>query len=179
MRSNIKHSLTARVVSVILTILMLWCFGTSLLVVILNIGIGFTENTADFRNAFLNRTVSKEYGTLQKYLDLSERAKLYPNITGLQQNLQTFESRYDPENTNFRFAATDPEGQLLLTNDPDYGKDIPLLASSVTDTSISLEKRSYQINKTIEDPVNEINEIVYKDNGITQFLEEPDDYQIW
>lgn len=179
MVSTKKHTPLIRWLSSLFSILFMWCFGTALLIVILNVGIGFADNTADFRNAFLTMTNKKEETMLENYLNLSQRAKNHPNVTGLQQNLETFESRYDPENTNFRFAATDSEGELLLTNDPDYGKDIPLLASSVADTSISTEQISYPVIKRFDDPVAQLSSMEFDEGGIANLLEQPKDFRVW
>ncbi|GEM_PF-477271 len=179
MDKKLKYTPAYRTIAVILSILFLWCFGTSLLIVILNIGIGFADNTAGFRKAFLNMTAAKEMNNLHDYLELSERAKKYPNIVGLQQNLQAYQTQYDPNNTNFRFSATDSDGMLLLTNDPNYGSEQPLLASDTTNTSIFLEKLNYQISQHFDDPVNDFAEIVYGRVDISQFLDQPSDYLLW
>ena len=179
MRSKINRSPLTALLVVLCVIMFMWVFGTSLLIVILNIGIGFPDNTADFRNAFLSMTVSKERATIEEYLQLSQRVELHPDIESLKLNLQTYESRYDPDITNLRFSATDAEGKLLLTNDPDYGKDMPLLASSVSDTSVSLGTTSQSFYKTFSDPVSELYPLLSDEGAIPQLLEQPDDFQIW
>ena len=56
MASNIRYSRAVQILSVVLSIIFLWGFGISLLIVILNIGIGFPVNNVDFRQAFLDMT---------------------------------------------------------------------------------------------------------------------------
>lgn len=174
----------------LLSILFLWGFGISLLVVILNVCIGFTDNTADFRKAFLNMTEANEFEMLEGYLQMSlhtpaqeKRAQpfMYDSFeyssVGLMQNLHTFEMHFDPNNTNFRFAATNTDGKLLLTNDPSYGEEQPLLASAVRTTEIVLEQRSYQMQKHFEDPANAFPKIVY--GNPAQYLDAPENFQLW
>lgn len=191
------HRRTLRCLSVVLSILFLWGFGISLLVVILNVNIGFTDNNADFRSAFLSMTEAAEHEMLEQYLQLSQTAaysstagqsrpaaynrfsesSLYSGSVGLAQNLHTFEGHFDPKNTNFRFAATDTDGNLLLTNDPNYGEEQPVLASEVHTTELVLEQRSYQIQKHFDDAASAFGEIVY--GNPSQYLDAPENFQLW
>lgn len=173
----------------VLSILFLWGFGITLLIVILNVHIGFTDNNADFRTAFLNMTEANEFSMLEQYLQMSLHSasaeqnpmpsvdSFYGNTFGMAQNLHTFEMHFDPNNTNFRFAATDRDGNLLLTNDPHYGVDEPVLASSVRSTELLLEQRSYQMQKHFDDAAGAFSEIVY--GNPSQYLDAPEDFQLW
>ena len=166
------------------SIIFLWGFGITLLVVILNFGIGFTDNNADFRSAFVSMTESNESKMLDNYMQLvlhqrylEETGEASPDSVGAAQNLHTYEMHFDPQNTNFRFAVTDPDGRLLLTNDPLYGTDQQLLATNVRTATMELDTRGYQNQKHFDDPINDFERIVYGDNS--QYLDSPNDYQLW
>lgn len=172
-----KYTAAARKRSVILSIAFLWGFGITLLIVIMNICIGFADTNADFRSAFLSMTEADELYLLQDYISLAIRTKSNPNITGLEQNLHFYETHFDPENTNLRFAATDTDGNLLLTNDPAYNSNQDVLASNIHTVSIFLEQRDYQMQKHFEDPAVSFSDIVYGDPS--QYLDAPNDFQLW
>ena len=166
-----------KLISVILSILFLWGSGVTLLIAILNVGIGFADTEADFRSAFLSMTQADEIGYLQDYITLSERIRLYGASEGLDANLQTFRTHYDPENTNFRFSVTDLDGQLLLTNDPLLGTEQALLASDVSLHAVELENRSYLVQKVFEDPLHSYKDIVYGDNSV--WLKDRSEFELW
>ncbi|MBR4201718.1 MAG: HAMP domain-containing histidine kinase [Oscillospiraceae bacterium] len=188
MASNIRYSRAVQILSVVLSIIFLWGFGISLLIVILNIGIGFPVNNVDFRQAFLDMTQRDKEQDVLNYLQLTlradmpdpaEREKVFISAGsyGIEMNLHSYEQRFDPANTNYRFAATDTDGNLLLTNDPDYGSDLPVLASAVYTRSIYLKQRDYQEQKHFDDPVNAYQEITY--GNVARYLADPSEYKLW
>lgn len=181
-----KHKLSLqRIGTAAASVIFFWGFGIMLLVVILNIGIGFTDNNADFRSAFVSMTERNESRMLNNYMQLvlhqrylEEKGEATQDSSvGAEQNLHTYEMHFDPQNTNFRFAVTDPDGRLLLTNDPLYGTDQQLLATNVRTETMLLDSRGYQNQKHFKDPINDFERIVYGDNS--QYLDSPNDYQLW
>ena len=190
MASKIWHDRSIRILSVVLSILFLWGFGISLLIVILNISIGFPVNDVDFRQSFLEMTLRDNERDMLNYLQISQHSEVPEHYEtereyvffssgsfGMESNLHTYAQRFDPKNTNFRFAATDTDGVLLLTNDPDYGKEQPELASSIFQHSIYLKQRDYQEQKHFDDPVNQFHEITY--GNVAQYLQDPSEYKLW
>ena len=172
-------SSASRSAVVVMTIIFLWCFGVALLIVILNMLLGFADNDAEFRTAFLSMTEEREYDTLQHYLELTQRSKTATaeEAAIMAETLQTYQQRYNPQNTNLRFQATDSDGKILLTNDPQAGKRQTEMASDVYSVTIITEERDYTENAHFDDPLKSFSEIVYGDNS--RFLRNPEDYQLW
>lgn len=166
------------------SVIFLWCFGIMLVVVILNFGIGFTDNNADFRSAFVATTEQNEEKMLDGYVQLAlhnryneQNGETDSDSIGVAQNLHTYEMHFDPQYTNFRFAVTDADGRLLLTNDPLYGTDQTLLASNVREANVVLESRGYQNQKHFDNPAADFEKIIY--GNVAQYLDAPNDYQLW
>ena len=78
MANKSTYSAASRTGITVMTIIFLWCFGVALLIVILNMLLGFADNDAEFRTAFLSMTEEREFETLQHYLELSQRYKPRP-----------------------------------------------------------------------------------------------------
>ena len=172
------HKSLFSVLSVILSIIFMWGFGIALLVVILNCRIGYSDNKADFRTLFLKMTETKEEPLVEEYLQVYLHSiNNDASEPGLSQMLHTYQTHFSPENTNFRFSATDNEGRLLLTNEPKPGKEQPMLASQVNIANVLCGDRSYQIRKHFDNPTSSYQDIVYGD--MSRFLEEPSEYQLW
>ncbi len=166
------------VISVILAIIFMWGFGISLLIVILNCGLGYSDNKADFRTLFLDMTTQNEQPLLVSYLQMYLNSKKNDeNEIRLDQALHTYQTHFAPENTNFRFVAMDSDGNILLTNDPNPESEMPLLASQVDQVNIFLDERSYLKREYFENPVESYFEIIYED--VSKYLDAPEEYQLW
>lgn len=178
MSKHHSHNSVFCAISGILSIVFLWGFGVALLIVILNFGIGYSDNKADFRTLFLEMTEEKEEPLVELYLTMFLRTQSNDGTAvGLTQALHTYQQHFSPENTNFRFSAMDSDGNLLLTNDPVSGSEMPMLASHVNPVDIVLGERSYQIRKHFDDPAESYEKIVY-DNA-SKYLDSPNEYQLW
>lgn len=165
-------------ISLVLSIIFLWGFGIALLIVILNCGIGYSDNKADFSTLFLNMAEQTEGPLVESYLQMYLHSKKNDETEiCLNQALHTYQTHFSPENTNFRFVAMDSDGKVLLTNAPNVDNDMPMLASHVNSVNILLGERSYQIRKHFEDPVESYFEIVYGDASV--YLDSPNEYQLW
>lgn len=172
------HNSVFSVISIILAIIFMWGFGVALLVVILNCGIGYSDNKADFRTLFLNMTEKKEEPLVEEYLQVYLHSiNSDDSEVGLTQMLHTYQTHFAPENTNFRFAATDSDGKLLLTNDPHPVSEQPMLASHVIITDVMLGESTYQVGKHFDNPAESYQDIVY--GNVSLFLDSPEDYQLW
>lgn len=173
------HNSTFCAISVILSIVFMWGFGIALLIVILNCGIGYSDdNKADFRRLFLEMTAQNEEPLVEAYLQMYLHSQQNDEASiSLTQALHTYQSHFAPENTNFRFDAMDSDGKLLLTNDPDSGSGIQMLASQVTTADIILGERGYQIRRHFDDPAESYESIVCGD--ASAYLDAPHEYQLW
>ena len=177
-RKNV-HSPIYRGVSMVLSILCMWGFGISLLLVIMNISIGFADNEADFRRAFLEWTMSHEMQELEDYLRTYAESQEHPG--DYEAALNSYANQFSPKNTNLRFAATfaatDEEDELVLQNDPNYSSQTRMLISDVQTLDLQMEMRNYMKLKHFNNPITAYSEIVYGDNS--QYLDDPSDYSIW
>ena len=63
------HTPVFRGVSIVLSILCMWGFGITLLLVFMNISIGFADNDANFRQAFLEQTIARELSPISLYVE--------------------------------------------------------------------------------------------------------------
>ncbi|HBI86023.1 MAG TPA: hypothetical protein DDX71_07060 [Ruminococcus sp.] len=183
MNKDWRQSSAARLFAILFAIIFLWIAGVSLMVVMLNVSIGFASNEADFRSNFLAMTTQNEYELLYNYLLMSSysaEGAEYDDVPvnyGLSENLHTYETHFNSENTNFRFAVTDTEGELFLTNDPLYGMEQALLASNVYPESIPISTSDYRVQKTLDDPVHNFAEFIGQDPK--DMLDHPEDYRLW
>ncbi len=173
-----SHTGMFRALSVILSIVFMWGFGITLLIVILNGVFGYSDNKADFRSMFLSMTAEKEERQVEEYLQVLLRIQRSGETSpGLSQAMHTYQTHFSPENTNFRFTAMDKDGNLLLTNDPYNGSDQPILASEIKMIDAVQGERTYQIGKHFDNPAESYSEIVYGD--VSRYLDTPEDYQLW
>ncbi|MBP0966335.1 MAG: sensor histidine kinase [Oscillospiraceae bacterium] len=167
------HTPIFRGLSIVLSILFMWGFGITLLVVFMNISIGFAGNDAEFKQAFLERTTGQELDYIREYVQVCLQKKRNDN----DPYLVNLKKRFDPQDTNLRFAATNTEGELLIANDPDYTESTPMMASSVQVISVLLDSRPYYDSKSFSNPLSAFSQIVYGDNS--QYLKVPQEYEIW
>ena len=99
-----SHTGMFRALSVILSIVFMWGFGITLLIVILNGVFGYSDNKADFRSMFLSMTAEKEERQVKEYLQVLLRSQRSGETSpGLSQAMHTYQTHFSPENTNFRF----------------------------------------------------------------------------
>ena len=171
-RKNV-HSPIFRGLSVVLSILFMWGFGLSLLLVFMNISIGFADNDEDFRQAFLEQTFRKESADLESYIG----AYLQKNRDDSDQYLISMQKQYAPDNTNFRFAVMDPEGNLLMSNDPDYSDKTPMMVSNISRLPVLLDSQQYPVQKSFENPISAYSEIINGD--IPHLLDHPEEFDVW
>lgn len=159
--------------SIVLAILFMWGFGITLLLVLMNISIGFADNDEDFRLAFLEQTASRERDTLKGYI----QTYLRKDRDDSDPLLGSMQKRYAPDNTNFRFAVMGPDGKLLMANDPEYSEKTPMMVSNVEMLQVLLESQQYPVQKTFENPISAFSEIVNGD--IPHLLDHPEEFDVW
>ena len=173
------HSPAFRAVSIVLTMLFMWGFGLSVLLVLMHISIGFADNDADFRKAFLELTDDEELEDIVNYAETYMRSLDAPG-EGYESAIKSYQMQYSPDNTNYRFVLSDKndkEGGVLLQNDPSYNPDADVMASAVRTVTLTLNDRYYPVQKEFTDPVKSFNGIIYGDNS--QYLADPKEYDIW
>lgn len=166
-----------KIITFCLATLLLWLFGLSLLTVILNISIGFTENTADFRTAFVQMTSAKERSYVQEYILLSEKNKSKTESNSLEESLQYYETMFNPQNTNYRFKIIDSDGNELLTNEPSDEENDKILGSHSTSIRIYSQPQSYQKSYVIKNLVDEYDKITF--NSMGDYLNDPAEFRTW
>lgn len=178
-RKSLHRSAAAKITAIVLSIIFLWGACIMLVVVILKAALGFADNTADFRSAFLEISTKGERSQLEEYLrltQLNQNTDLTANV-GLAENIRAYEAHFDPEYTNLRFSVTDVSGDTLLTNDPQYGSEQALLASDMAVVTLNLREYSYQVQKHFGDPVNDYFTIISSD--ASTWLENSGDFDLW
>ena len=170
-----------KLIAVICSIVCLWGAGISLVAVLCNLVIGFSDSDADFNESFLNVTFDREYGDIQSYIYLSESLKSRDSNdlkeSNIKRVIENLEAKYDAERTNLRFAVTDTDGQLLLTNDPQYGKDQALLASHFRQDSVTMSENGYQVNTHFALSEMTFSELLNK--NMATLLDNPADFSNW
>ena len=162
------HSPAFRAVSIVLTMLFMWGFGLSVLLVLMHISIGFADNDADFRKAFLELTDDEELEDIVNYAETYMRSLDAPG-EGYESAIKSYQMQYSPDNTNYRFVLSDKndkEGGVLLQNDPSYNPDADVMASAVRTVTLTLNDRYYPVQKEFTDPVKSFNGIIYGDNSL-------------
>ena len=173
-----KVTPTRKILSVVLSIILLWGFGVSVLLVLLNLSIGFARDAADFNQSFLDAVLDKEYGRLINYITLSVKHEDAENAASFSGMLASFQSHFDPEKTNLRFSVTDSEGRLLLNNIPEGEQDEKnMLASLVRTDQFLVSSFPIRVQHHFSDPIAEYREIFSSDKS--QYLEENSAFDLW
>ncbi|MBQ8922831.1 MAG: sensor histidine kinase [Oscillospiraceae bacterium] len=173
-----KHPPARRIVSVVLSIILLWGFGISMLLVLLNLGIGFASETVDFNQSFLELVLDKEYMRITDYATVMLRMEYADDPNVFSSMLTSFRSRYDPEKTNLRFTVTDQDGRLVLSNVPENEQNEGhILASSVQTNDLLAASYSHRVQHHFSNPVSDYRQILSGDK--TQYLEENDTFSLW
>ena len=173
-----KYSPGLRIVSIISSIVLLWMLGISMVLVLFNIGLGFAPDEASFNHSFLNRAYLDDQSALIQYLTETARLKEDDSLSGLDGTLSYYRTHFDPNETNLRFVATDQNGSLLLTNDPDYGiNQVSLLCSDVDIQNLYLDAEEYEVRRQIRNPAAELPQLFA---GSYDFgLDDPGEFLIW
>ncbi len=166
-----------KLIAVICSIVCLWGAGVSLVAVLCNLMIGFSDSDADFNESFLNFAVEREYSRIQSYYQITEALRRQNEKEGIKKMLENLQSHFDAGRTNLRFAVTDTDGALMLTNDPKYGTEQELLASNVRQDSLTMNSREYQVQKHF-DP-GQISFAELMNMNMARLLDEPGDYSLW
>lgn len=167
-----------KLLSVVFSILFLWGAGISLVAVIMNLGIGFSDSSGDYNDAFLQFTSDRERGNLISYVSVKESiAQRSEREAGLTAMAESYAQMFSPEKTNFRFAFTEPNGKLILTNDPDYGSDQELLSSQIDPCTISYDENSYTVRQHYPATAAALREILTTDHS--RSLNDPTDFEVW
>lgn len=166
-----------KLIAVICSIVCLWGAGVSLVAVLCNLAIGFSDSDADFNESFLDFAVDREYSRIQNYYQLSEALRRQNDKESIKRMLENLQSHFDAGRTNLRFAVTDTDGALMLTNDPKYGTEQELLASSVRQDSITMNSRQYQVQKHYEPGEISFSELM--NMRMPQLLDDPGDFDNW
>lgn len=170
------HSPAFRALFIVLTMLFMWGFGLSALLVLMNISIGFADTDAGFRKAFLEQTDDEKVEDVINYAETYLRSLNSPR-EGFESALKSYEMQFSPDNTNYRFVITDSNGKVLLQNAPDYNPNADVMASAVKNITLTKGELHYQIQKYFDDPLKSFNAIIYDDNS--QYLMTPSEFDIW
>ncbi len=179
-----KKTIAIKLVSVVCSIIFLWAAGVSMLCVLFNLAVGFADSGTDFNQAFLTLTKNNDDSSIRSYATLTLRQQngSYRPQTAEQQAMlrnmiNSFQSQFDPERTNLRFAVTDLDGKLLLSNDPDYELHQKRLASDVATENLLIVDQNYQTIQHFETGFEAFSTLLHTD--MKQFLTDADDYKFW
>ncbi|MBQ3940405.1 MAG: HAMP domain-containing histidine kinase [Oscillospiraceae bacterium] len=179
-----KTTTAVKLISVVCSIIFLWAAGVSMLCVLVNLAVGFADSGTDFNQAFLALTKDHDVNDIRSYATLSLRLQndnFRPRDAEHQAMIQnlinSYQTQFDPERTNLRFAVTDLDGKLLLTNDPDYDARQKRLASDVATENLLITDQSYQKNQHFESSAEAFRTLLHTD--MQQFLTDAEDYKYW
>ena len=195
-----KYSPTLRITSIVILILLVWMLGISMILVLFGLSYGFASDQTSFNHSFLGQISARENYALDDYIAQTCRLKLDNNLQethntissggyggdvvaqdssleGFSNTISVYQEHFNPQRTNFRFAATDQNGNLLLTNDPEYSSHLTPMVADTTTQSYYLKTDEYTIQQHLSDPASELPVLL---NGTFQFnLEIPSDYHYW
>ena len=179
-----RKTMAVKLISVVCSIIFLWAAGVSMLCVLFNLMVGFADSGTDFNQVFLSLTKNHEEQSLLSYATLTLRQQnesLRPQTAekqaSLRNMLQSFQMQFDPERTNLRFAVTDLDGKLLLSNDPDYGKNQKRLVTDVRTESLMTSDQNYQTIQHFDADYDSLMTLLHSE--MRQYLSSEDDYKIW
>ena len=174
---NQKFAPVLRGISVLLSIVMLWCFGISLIIVLLSIGVGFADNEESFRKSFLNTTVRNHSGQIVDYTNTQLRAEHLSYTPEIRNMLDSYRSKFDPQKTNLRFRVTDSEGNLRLTNDPGGEAEEKMLVSTVVREEIYLDTALRTFQKHFDTQSESFQTFLQADKSL--YLDSNDHFILW
>ena len=179
-----KKTTAVKLASVICSIIFLWATGVSMLCVLFNLAVGFADAGTDFNQAFLSLTEDRSITPITSYSTLvlrtlngSYKPKDAQTNASIRTLLSSYESQFDPERTNLRFAVTDLDGKLMLTNDPYYDEERKHLASNVRTENLVIADQSYQKQQHFESSSESLKSLLQTD--MRQFISEAEDYNYW
>ena len=154
--------------AILLSIVALWGTGISMLIVLLNMRLGFASTEKEFNQYFLELTQAEMFDDLELYI----RAALN------KQNAAEYYSKiFNPDITNFRFSVTDTNNTVLLTNGDNDGANTEKLAEIENWESIPAQEQSYAVNQHFNDFSSLYDAVV---GGLMpQFLNDGDTFELW
>ena len=182
MQNSHAGTRAAKAVSVLLAIIFLWGAGVSLLGVIINFGLGFQDSSSEYETVFLENVTSEHDSDMMNYLQLHTVLSRLSDHSGskysmVQNGLETYERRFDPEKTNLRFTFTDMDGKVLLTNEPDSERDTERLATLLHPDTLTLSEKNYSVQQHFELSAENLKHI--RSEEMSRYLTNPEDYKLW
>ena len=184
MAQNGKKTLAVKLVSVVCSIIFLWAAGVSMSCVLFNLAVGFADSGTDFNQAFLSLTKNHDENAIRTYVTLALRMQneSFRPQTAEQQAmfrnlLNSYQSQFDPARTNLRFAVTDLDGSLLLSNDPDFDANGKWLASDVATENLNIIDQNYPTRQRFDASYDSL--ISLQNVNMAQYLSNEAEYNYW
>lgn len=179
-----KKTLAVKLASVVCSIIFLWAAGVSMLCVLFNLAVGFADSGTDFNQAFLQLTKNHDENAIRSYATLglrvqngSFRPQTAEQQAMIRNMLTSYQSQFDPERTNLRFAVTDLNGNLLLTNDPDFNSDSKRLASDASTENLMILDQNYDTVRHFDAGYESYNKLLNSD--MSKYLRNSSEYNYW
>ena len=179
MQGTWKDNPFLKVLAVICAILFLWGTVLALFIVLMNMQLGFASTEQEFNTYFLELTEREQLNDVRQYarLILAWQQRNDQDSAMKENTLYYYQNKFDPNQTNFRFSVTDIDGELLKTNDDQYGGTAERLAENVRIESIAKQEQQYNVQKIFTDPRELMDAI---NNGtMPNLLTAPEDFNLW
>lgn len=168
-----RKSLPARIVSVVLSILLLWAtIGCLLLTVVCLSLSAYNHSSVPYDTLLLSTydgTYYDDYNTMKHTLE--QYIAVTQNDYALGKEL--YGKHFSHTATNLRFTVVDEEGEVVLTNNTQNLDESNALASAHETAYIQVDEKRYEVNRRF-DTLQEIRRV-----DLTQFMQKPDDYHHW
>lgn len=168
-----RKSLPARIVSVVLSILLLWAtIGCLLLTVVCLSLSAYNHSSVPYDTLLLSTydgTYYDDYNTMQHTLEQ------YIAVTqnDYAKGKELYGKHFSHTATNLRFTVVDAEGEVVLTNNTQNLDESNALASAHETAYIQVDEKRYEVNRRFDT----LQEIFRAD--LTQYMQKPDDYHHW
>ncbi len=168
-----RKSLPARIVSVVLSILLLWMTVACLLLVCVCLPLSaYSHSTVPYDTLLLSTYKSNHTDASNSMKNLLES---YIAVTRRNSTvgMEIYSKYFAHEATNLRFTAVNTEGEVLLTTNTEELNESTALAGAHETAYIKIGEERYEVKEnfaTLQD--------IFRTN-LTQYMREADDYQHW
>ncbi len=168
-----RKSLPARVISVVLSILLLWATVGCLLLTIVCLSLSaYSHSHVPYDTLLLstyNGNYSSDYNSMQYTLERYIVAAQKDSAA----DMEIYSKDFSHTATNLRFMVVDAEGKVLLTNNTQNLNESNALASAHETVAIRVGEERYEVKQNFDN----LQEIFHAD--LPQYLRTINDYHHW
>lgn len=168
-----RKSLPARVISVVLSILLLWATVVCLLLTVVCLSLSaYSHSSVPYDTLLLSTydgTYNDDYNTMKYMLEQYIAATQKDSAAGKEM----YSKHFSHTATNLRFVVINADGEVFLTNNTRDLNESNALASAHESVFIQVGEERYEVKQNF-DSLQEIFHV-----NLTQYMRTVDDYHHW